>query len=367
MYLVIVTKKCRWFLLVLLLIFTFDIDAQFYGGADVSYLNQMIDCGGQYRVDGNKVDPFEALANKGMKLARVRLWHNPTWTDYSDLTDVIKTLERCKQVNVPTLLDFHYSDTWAHPGQQLVPEAWKGLSDNLLMDSLYNYTFGVLQRLDSLDLRPKMVQIGNETNTEMLVLEKRPEKSNINWVRNAKILNTGIRAVKDFNIQMQADVEIMIHIAQPENAKWWVKEALEADVQNFDWIGISYYPKWSEMNLAELGKTIKQLKSFTRKEVMVVETAYPYTLDHFDNAHNLLGTDALLPDFPATRRGQTDFLSALVKEIRNNGGRGLIYWEPGWISTNCSTQWGVGSHWENAILFDAADGNNMLPSADFMK
>lgn len=36
----------------------------------------------------------------------------------------------------------------------------------------------------------------------------------------------------------------------------------------------------------------------------------------------------------------------------NSGGEGLIYWEPAWVSTNCSTLWGQGSHWDNATLFD---------------
>lgn len=34
------------------------------------------------------------------------------------------------------------------------------------------------------------------------------------------------------------------------------------------------------------------------------------------------------------------------------GGSGLIYWEPAWVSTNCHTKWGTGSHWDNATLFN---------------
>ena len=43
-------------------------------------------------------------------------------------------------------------------------------------------------------------------------------------------------------------------------------------------------------------------------------------------------------------------------EIKKAGGEGLIYWEPAWVSTSCSTLWGQGSHWDNATLFDE---NNM--------
>ena len=45
-------------------------------------------------------------------------------------------------------------------------------------------------------------------------------------------------------------------------------------------------------------------------------------------------------------RGQLNYLNKLKEVIKKSGGKGLIYWEPAWVSTNC------GSHWENAILFD---------------
>ena len=34
------------------------------------------------------------------------------------------------------------------------------------------------------------------------------------------------------------------------------------------------------------------------------------------------------------------------------GDRGVVYWEPAWVSTQCSTRWGKGSHWENSAFFD---------------
>ncbi len=37
---------------------------------------------------------------------------------------------------------------------------------------------------------------------------------------------------------------------------------------------------------------------------------------------------------------------------------GVIYWEPSWVSTDCWTQWGKGSHWENASFFDF--DNNLI-------
>ena len=85
---------------------------------------------------------------------------------------------------------------------------------------------------------------------------------------------------------------------------------------------------------------------------MIVETAYPFTLDNADSANNILGSDALTSGYPATQQGQLDYLNQLKQIVENSGGLGLVYWEPAWVSTNCTTQWAQGSHWDNATLFD---------------
>ena len=88
------------------------------------------------------------------------------------------------------------------------------------------------------------------------------------------------------------------------------------------------------------------------KRLMVVETAYPFTMENADAANNILGSDALVSGYPATQQGQLDYLNALKKAVEDAGGEGVIYWEPAWVSTNCSTLWAHGSHWDNATLFD---------------
>ena len=49
---------------------------EFYFGADLSYVNEMEDCGGVYRENGKTVDPFELFARRGANLVRVRLWND---------------------------------------------------------------------------------------------------------------------------------------------------------------------------------------------------------------------------------------------------------------------------------------------------
>lgn len=84
----------------------------FYYGADLSYVNEMEDCGAVYKNQNDSIeDPYKIFADAGANLVRVRLWYNPTWTDYSDLEDVKKTITRAKTRGMGVLLDFQYSDT----------------------------------------------------------------------------------------------------------------------------------------------------------------------------------------------------------------------------------------------------------------
>ncbi|MCB9351287.1 MAG: glycosyl hydrolase 53 family protein [Lewinellaceae bacterium] len=325
----------------------------FIRGADLSYVNEMLDCGASYFDEaGNKENPYVIFQKANTDLVRVRLWHHPDWTDYSGFEDVKTAISRAKALGMKVLLDFHYSDDWADPAKQKVPAAWLPVVDNtpVLADSLYNYTFSVLRQLNALGLLPEYVQVGNETNSEIL---RGPDGTNtgINWPRNALLLNRGLKAVRDAASEFGKEIQSMLHIAQPENALWWFGQATQNGVTDYDWIGISYYPLWSDVTLEGLPAAVRTLTETYQKRLMVVETAYPFTLDNNDSANNILGADAAVAGFPISEQGQYDYLKALEKKIREGGGEGLIYWEPAWVSTACSTQWGQGSHWDNATLF----------------
>jgi arabinogalactan endo-1,4-beta-galactosidase len=343
--------------------------AQFYTGADLSYVNEMQDCGAEYRLKGTSYDPFVLFADAKTNLVRVRLWHNPTWTQYSNIQDVTKTIQRAKNAGMKVLLDFHYSDTWADPEKQFIPAAWQALHADTpaLGQALYDYTYGTLLELKNKNLLPEFVQIGNETNNEILQLESSMNTTSINWERNAALFNKGIKAVADFNQQNSAQVKSLLHIAQPENALLWFKQAKAAGVTGFDVIGLSYYPKWSTYNLNNVGDAIAELKTTYNKDVMIVETAYPWTLEGYDQAANVLGSDSLVSGYSATPKGQYDYLMQLSSQVINAGGMGIIYWEPAWVSTSCSTLWGQGSHWENASFFYPPTGNDALEAIMFFQ
>ena len=335
-----------------------------YFGADLSYVNEMEDCGGVYKnAAGEEADPFVLFEEAGANLVRVRLWHDPQWTAYSNFEDIKKTIRKAKFQNMEVLLDFHYSDTWADPENQVIPKAWEHIHDiNILADSLYNYTYSTLSRLQEEDLLPEIVQVGNEINSEILVFGEATWP--INWERNIQLINSGLKAVDDFSRDHQTEIGTMLHIAQPENALWWFEEAEENGLAAYDWIGLSYYPVWSDYDMEEIPAAVRELKQTYGKRVMVVETAYPHTLEDADSANNNLGTNALISGYEASPEGQRQYLIDLVKNLNEAGAEGLIYWEPAWISTSCNTLWGQGSHWDNATFFDA-ETSKALPAFDF--
>ena len=313
----------------------------------------MEDCGAIYKDLSNNIkDPYKIFAESGTNIVRIRLWHNPTWTNYSNYNDVKKSIMRAKSENMQVLLDFHYSDTWADPSKQQIPDAWLNdiYNTSILGDLLYNYTFDTLEDLANLNLLPNIVQIGNEINS--MILQNDNLNSPIDWDRNAMLINKGIKAVRDLSTQENKKIDIMLHIAQPENGLWWFEEANNAGVTDFDWIGLSYYPQWSNYNLTNLENPLKTLIQTYSKRLMIVETAYPFTLLNADSANNILNKDSLIEGYPASQKGQLDYLNDLKTAIQNSGGDGIIYWEPAWVSTGCNTLWGKGSHWDNATLFD---------------
>ncbi len=330
----------------------------FVFGADLSFAGEMDDCGAVYQDGGKPGDVYAIMKAHGTNVVRLRLWNNPDWTKYGTLADVKRSIVRAKANGMRVLLDFHYSDDWADANKQTVPAAWAKLDDEALAKAVYQYTADTLKQLAAAGLAPDFVQVGNETNGEVMM--PAATKAPINWTRNAKLLNAGIKAVRDTDPK----IKVMLHIAQPENVEPWFAAAAAAGVTDFDQIGISYYPKWSKLSIIGLGAVINRLRyRYPNTDVIVVETAVPWTTRGADNFANNLGEDSILAGYHITADSQKQYLVDLTQAIIANGGKGLVYWAPDWLSTKCRTRWGQGSSWENATLFDF-DGN-ALPGIDY--
>ncbi len=342
---------------------------KFSMGADLSYVNEIQDAGGVYKDSNTVKDPFVIFKNHGTNTVRVRLWHNPMWKLaiannklYSDLYDVEKTIKRAKMAGMAVNLDFHYSDDWADPQKQEVPAAWKNATATTIKDSIYNYTFAVLTYLKSKNLTPEMVQIGNENNDGMVHPFGKPV--NNSYKNFADIVNSGIKAVRDFSQNSTIKPQVIIHVAQLQNADWWTNSVINVGgVSDFDIIGLSHYAEWSTVTTMEgIGTVIKNLKTKYNKKVMIVEVAYPWTNQNADTYNNILSKTA--DTYSVSQTEHLRYMKDLTQAVITAGGTGIMYWEPAWITSPMKDRWGKGSSWENAAYFDAS--GNALPIFDWM-
>lgn len=344
----------------------FHAPETFVLGVDLSYVNQILDHGGSYQDALGVRSPYAILADHGANASRLRLWHDPSWVRtqvyerddiplYSGAGDVAEAIRESRAEGMWVNLDFHYSDIWADPGRQNVPAAWEGITElEVLADSVYRYTRGVLEGLAAQGLLPEMVQVGNETNCGILSTDTPsgfPDVSTCDghWAEQGVVLNAGIRAVREVAPQAR----VILHIAQPENVgPWFDRITTEGGVTDFDILGFSYYSRWSQEPLERISEHVARWREAYGKEVMVMETAYPWTLENADGYGNIFGDGDVEEGYPATVAGQRSYLTELVQEVADGGGTGVFYWEPAWITSGMQDLWGTGSSWENNALFD---------------
>jgi len=364
-------------------VYDYYTTSQFVMGADLSYASQIEDHGGVY-LDSSKVrDPFLIMKEHGANLVRVRLWNDPEWVRavygseqtplYSGFADVVKTIQRAKTLGLAVDLDIHYSDTWADPGTQNPPAAWANITDlQTLKDSVYSYTYSVLSQLNARGLMPEIVQIGNETNCGMMITNTNPgfpdlNGCNGNWQQLGAVMNSGIKAVRDVSANSVVKSKIALHVADPKNVDWWFAQITNTGgVTDFDIIGMSYYPLWhTTVAFSDIPALITSLKNTYDREVMILETSYPWSTQGDDSYANQFGGQTPIAGYPFTVAGQTKYLTDLTQNMIKVGGSGVMYWEPEWITSQMKDPWGTGSSMENCTFFDFT--GNTIPSIDYMR
>ena len=352
----------------------------FYFGHDLSYVNQMEDCGAVYKENMQPKDVYQIFADHGTNLVRVRLWVDPSWWQgplfqppgvkpwYSDLEDVKETIARAKGAGMQVMLDLHYSDFWADPGKQLIPKGWLDVAYDLeaLKDTVYNYTSAVLLELDAEGLMPEIVQVGNETNPG--ILKHIPSANgwdiiatvSSSWSRHAQLFNTAIDAIRNVGANASIDPKIAVHFTNSlSNQVWNFTNLLNNGVTDFDIMGISYYYGWHGGSIGELQSTIASLvSSFPDYEIMVLETGYPWTLQNFDAAPNIIN-EADPEYLPVIPEKQLEYMVDYARAVMKGGGTGVIFWEPAWVSTPCKTAWNTGSSHDHLVFFDPVNTNFM--------
>jgi arabinogalactan endo-1,4-beta-galactosidase len=297
-----------------------------------------------YDAHGTPKNALQILKDAGCNTVRIRLWHTPE-TVHSALVEVAAFSNRIKASGMKVWLCVHYSDTWADPAAQSKPQAWKGTDLGALKDSIYQYT----AKISNL-IQPDIIQIGNEVNGGFLW-----ETGRIwNGENFYQLLNEAIRAVREVSSS-----KVMIHYAGSEGSEWFYQQ-LENQQVDYELIGLSYYPRWHGKNLDSLKTRMHRLSSNFQKEVLIAETAYPFTMEWNDMTHNIIGSDnQIIPEFPATPNGQKAFLERIKSIVSStSGGKGFCYWGGEWVAFKGPYSQS-GSPWENQALFDF--NNQALP------
>ncbi|WP_310554509.1 glycosyl hydrolase 53 family protein [Flavobacterium sp.] len=176
---------------------------------------------------------------------------------------------------------------------------------------------------------------------------------NSNWGNYVALIKKGVEAVREVNGDK---TKIILHNSSVENSIYFF-DKLQPYTIDYDVIGLSYYPQFQTKDLNVVQTKLNTLASKFNKEIMLVEVSYPFTLRYNDNLNNYIGQlDEIIPDYPATSKGQKEYLMkivSIIKKIPNNKGIGFVYWAPDWVSFPGNTATSTtGSSWENHCLWD---------------
>jgi arabinogalactan endo-1,4-beta-galactosidase len=389
-------KRLLPLLAALLLAPAFARAADFIAGADVSMLAEVERHGGKFAdVAGTPGDALQILKDSGVNWVRLRLWHTPfaaadvvedgrvvlkkgmaVGGGNNGLATTMRLARRAKALGLKVLLDIHYSDFWADPQTQTKPADWTALHGAALQAAVREYTRGTLDALDAVGASPDMVQIGNETNAGMLWPDGQTWSADKGQISGgdaafAALLRAGIEGVRANDARNGRRLAVMLHLAggtDPELCHHMF-DLFKAERLDYDVIGLSWYPIYHG-TLAQLKANLDDLAQRYAKPLVVVETAYGWTLNHGDSTSNLLdAVHEAKAGYPATVDGQARVIRdviATVAAIPGGLGRGVFYWEPAWIpAEGAGWRTGDGNNWENQALFDFT--GRALPSLQALR
>ena len=287
-------------------------------GADLSFLKQAEDHGTVFKDGGQPRPGLQIFKDHGYNWIRLRLFHTPTRLP-NNLDYTIALAQQARRLGFKFLLNFHYSDTWADPGKQFNPAAWKNKTHDELVQAVFEYTRDSIRAFHVAGVPPDMVQIGNEVIAGMLWPDgKLPD----HWDHFAELVKAGIRGV-DAGRGNGPRPRIMIHIdrgGDTDGTKAFFDRLHSFGVE-YDVIGQSYYPWWHG-TLLDLRKNLDFMAATYRKDIILVEVAYCWRPTEYTRRPG---------PFPETAQGQKEFLeevNRLALDSRDHRCIGVFWWEP---------------------------------------
>lgn len=280
----------------------------FARGADVSWLSQMEAEGLKFYTPGSERKTMECMQLLrdycGVNSIRLRVWVNPE-NQWNSINDVVAKAKRAESLGLRTMIDFHFSDTWADPGHQDMPKAWTDLSFTDLTKAVTNHVTETLTALKKVGVTPEWVQVGNETTHGMMW----PVGSVDNPEQLTQLNNAGYDAVK----AIYPDAQVIVHLDSGNNQWFYDRmfDLLNEHGGKYDMIGMSVYPYWAEQQ-GEAGgwqkvandciANINHLRQKYNKPVMICEIGMPYD--------------------------QAETCKQLISTMMKTNVEGIFYWEP---------------------------------------
>lgn len=277
-------------------------------GADVSWVTQMESEGLKFYTPGKERREMECMKLLrdycGVNSIRLRVWVNPE-EKWNSIDDVVVKARRANDLGMRVMIDFHFSDTWADPGHQIMPKAWENLTFDNQVIALSDHVKEMLNALKKVGVTPEWVQIGNETTPGMML----PVGSIENPTQLTALNNAGYDAVKS----IFPNAKVIVHLDNGNDRYRYdvMFDLLQQNGGKYDMIGMSLYPYWAAQNGVTGGwekvaddciTNINYLKKKYGKPIMICEIGMPYN--------------------------EAATCKKLIAKMMKSDVEGIFYWEP---------------------------------------
>lgn len=261
---------------------------------------------------GEVTECTRLMKELGLDAVRLRVWVNPK-DGFSSKEDVLEMARRAKAQGMDIMIDFHYSDWWADPGKQNIPEAWRDMDVKQMKKALSDHTRETLSLLKTNGIDVKWVQVGNETTHGFLWPVARAEENMENY---ALLTQAGYDAVKE----VYPEAAVIVHLDNGYDRAIYdfIFDGLRRYGTKWDMIGMSLYPYWTVQNdpsytepllITRCADNMKYLKEKYGTPVMLVETGYKV-------------------DKPEAGKAYLDLLIEHLAGSTDGVCEGVFYWAP---------------------------------------
>lgn len=362
-----------------------NMGKDFMNGIDISSSKALYDNGTKfYNADGDEESLYYMLKDAGVNWIRLKLWVDPYTsqkTSYGggigDLESTLWMAKEAKYAGLKVLLDFHYSDYWTHPAQQILPKAWANVkSADELANRIKQYTTETLNTFKDNNCLPEMVQLGNEISSGSFLQLPGPDsetfsdnyepqyltgKTNFAYSAKAgsenmnKYLSAGIEGVK----AVDKNIKTVVHWAKGSSISASViNNFFRSITADYDYAGLSLYPYYC-FNTIDVANDILSNLNIS-KPWFIAETSYPFTSNSYVSgvtqhavSNDSTNINSINEPYPFSPVGQANLIHDLTEIVTDNGGKGVFYWEGAWVP-NKNVGWaakGSKCTWSNQGFF----------------